>query len=249
MFRMSRITTRILVSLALLLPFAAFSADDAELETVRQKVMAMFDGLEAQNIQPSVVDGWYSIQKGPIVAYISADGRYLMQGDMVDLETQVNLTEEARTGMRKDLLAQIAEEDFITFAPAEVKYSVSIFTDVDCTYCRKLHAQIDEYMASGIEVKYLLYPRNGPASSSWSTAEDIWCAKDRNHALTMAKLDRGFSTSKCEATTVRDHYLVGQDVGLSGTPAIVFDDGTLVGGYLPPAALLQRLQSNAANSQ
>ena len=133
----------------------------------------------------------------------------------------------------------------ILFSPGEVKHSVTVFTDIDCGYCRKLHAQIDGYLERGIEVRYVLYPRNGPASRAWSTSEDVWCSRDRGKALTAAKLDREFQTSKCDASMISTHYMLGQDVGLSGTPAIVFEDGTLVGGYLPPAALASRLESTS----
>ena len=132
------------------------------------------------------------------------------------------------------LMATVSDDEIIMFSPAEVKYSVTVFTDVDCTYCRTLHSQIDEYLAQGIEVRYMLYPRNGPASRAWNTSEDVWCAADRKRALTLAKLDREFRHRKCDASSVQDHYIMGQDVGLSGTPAIVLDDGTLIGGYLPP---------------
>ena len=240
---------KLLVALGVLLPFIAMAADNAELESVRASVMERFDGVEAENVQPSEVDGWYTVQKGPIVAYVSADGRYLLQGDLIDLEAQVNLTEQARTSMRRELMAKVSDNDVIAFSPAEVKYSVSVFTDIDCSYCRKLHAEIDGYMANGIEVRYFLYPRNGPTSRSWNTAEEVWCANDRNYALTQAKLDKRFTTSKCDSSMVGNHYVIGQDVGLSGTPAIVFEDGTLVSGYLPPAALLQRLEVNDKSSQ
>jgi thiol:disulfide interchange protein DsbC len=119
---------------------------------------------------------------------------------------------------------------------------VTVFTDVDCTYCRKLHAQIDEYMAEGIAIRYVLYPRNGPASRAWTTSEDVWCAKDRNRALTAAKMDREFETSKCDASMLTRHYTLGRDIGLTGTPAIVLEDGTLIAGYLPPSALGARLE-------
>ena len=131
------------------------------------------------------------------------------------------------------------------FAPEQVEYSVSIFTDVDCTYCRRLHAQIQDYLAHGIEVRYLLFPRGGPASSSWNTAEEVWCSADRANALTLAKLGRDFESSSCDATMVQNHYTMGQEVGLSGTPAIVLDDGELIAGYLPPDALKMRLESKA----
>jgi thiol:disulfide interchange protein DsbC len=231
-----------------LVTFAAFSLTpglaaeaDSDLEQVRQKVTAMFDTIEAKDVTISPVDGWYTIQKGSIVAYISTNGRYLLQGDLIDLDQNVNMSEVARNQSRRELMASVKNEDVILFSPAEKKYSVSVFTDVDCTYCRRLHAQIDEYLAHGIEVRYLMYPRNGPTSHAWTTAEHVWCASDRNSALTAAKNDQKFAFSNCDASIVQSQYQMGQDVGLSGTPAIVLDDGTLISGYLPPDQLKARL--------
>lgn len=217
-------------------------ADDAALAEVRVKVSAMFESIRPEDVNKSPIDGWYTIQQGSIVAYVSADGRYLLQGDLIDLEQQVNLTEQSRNGARRDLIATVSDDNAIVFSPAEIKHSVTVFTDIDCTYCRKLHNQIDEYLEEGIQVRYLLYPRNGPASKSWSTSEDVWCAKDRNKALTAAKQDRGFETSDCDdVAAISDHYRLGRDVGLSGTPAIVLEDGSLIAGYLTPAQLSLRL--------
>ncbi len=231
---------------ALLSVSVAVEADEAPLDEVREKVAGMFDMIEPENVNPSPVDGWYTIQKGSIVAYVSRDGRYLLQGDLIDLESQVNLTEASRNDARRELMSTVEDDEVILFSPASVKYRVSIFTDVECTYCRRLHNQIDEYLAHGIEVRYLLYPRNGPATRAWSTSEKVWCASDRNNALTMAKLDKSFETSTCDSSTVQDHYVIGRDVGLSGTPAIVLEDGTLIGGYLPPDQLKARLDQLAA---
>ena len=217
-------------------------AEDAQLEQVRQKIGAMFDMIEPEDVGPSPIDGWYQIHKGSIVAYISADGRYLLQGDLVDLDLQQNLSENVRNESRRELIANVSNEQAIVFSPEEVKYSVAVFTDVDCTYCRRLHSQIDQYLAHGIEVRYLMYPRNGPASQAWTTAEEVWCSADRQNALTMAKLDKDFPTNQCDSSMVQDHYIMGRDIGLSGTPAIVLDDGTLLAGYLAPDQLLAMLQ-------
>jgi len=240
-----------LALLAGLLVFGPAVAEEVseELRLVRDVVSGMFESIAPEDVNASPVDAWYTIQKGSVVAYISADGRYLLQGDLIDLTNQVNLSEESRTNSRRELMSTVTDDQVITFSPAEVKYSVSIFTDVDCTYCRRMHSQIDEYMAQGIEVRYLLYPRNGPASTSWNKAEEVWCSADRNEALTMAKLDRSFETSSCDASTVSDMYIVGRDVGLNGTPAILLDDGTLIGGYLPPDQLMTRLEQNALTHQ
>ena len=242
-----RISIRPLVALIAAVALSPASADEvgAELEQVRQKVSEMFELIDQDDVNISPVDGWYTIHKGSIVAYISADGRYLLQGDLVDLDTQVNLSELVRNESRRELMAAVKNDDVILFSPADVKYSVSIFTDVECTYCRRLHSQIDEYLAHGIEVRYLLYPRNGPTSRAWTTAEEVWCSNDRNSALTAAKLDRKFASTDCDASIVQEHYGIGRDVGLSGTPAIVLDDGTLISGYLPPDQLKARLDQGA----
>lgn len=249
---MSRMTsnTNILLG-AFFATFPVFSfaqADDssAELDAVRQKVGEMFDMIGPEDVSASPVDGWYTVHTGSIVAYISADGRYLLQGDLVDLDNQVNLSENVRNESRRELMASVTDDQTILFTPEEIKYSVSVFTDVDCTYCRRLHSQIDQYLEHGIQVRYLMYPRNGPASPAWSTAEDVWCASDRQSALTMAKLDRDFPTNKCDASAIQDQYVMGRDVGLNGTPAIILEDGTLIGGYLAPDQLIATLEQKDA---
>lgn len=239
---------RLIPAFALTLAVASSHAvePDAELENVRKVIGEMFDMIEPEDVNKSPVDGWYEIQRGSIVAYVSADGRYLLQGDMIDLNQSVNLSEQTRTNTRRELMSSVTDEQTIKFTPDEVRYSVSVFTDVECTYCRRLHSQIDEYLALGIEVRYLMYPRNGPGSRAWGTAEHIWCAADRKNALTMAKLDREFPSAECDASIVQDQYVLGREVGLSGTPAIVLDDGTLIGGYLSPDQLAATLAQGAA---
>lgn len=241
---MSRTAVILFALLAIASPASGpvFAADDSNLDVVRAKIAAMFDEIGAENVGESPVDGWYTVHKGSIVAYVSEDGRYLLQGDLIDLDQQLNLSEQTRTESRRLLMSTVTDDQTILFTPVNPRFRVTVFTDVECTYCRKLHSQIDEYLAQGIEVRYLLYPRNGPASRSWNTSEDVWCARDRNRALTAAKLDQKFETQKCDASAIAKQYLLGQSIGLTGTPAIVFDDGTLLSGYLPPAALASRLE-------
>ena len=141
---------------------AGAADDDAALDKVRAKMSDMFESIDPENISVSPVDGWFTIQQGSIIAYVSDDGRYLLQGDLIDLEQQVNLSEQSRNNARRDLIATLKDEDAILFSPADVKYSVTVFTDVDCTYCRKMHSQINGYLDNGIQVRYALYPRRSP---------------------------------------------------------------------------------------
>jgi len=233
-----------LAALAVLAGMAAPAAaadDPAELENVRKTVSEMFSGIDAADVFASEIDGWYTVRKGAIVAYISGDGRYLLQGDLIDLETSTNLSELSRNESRAEMMASMSNDELIVFSPENVRHSVSVFTDIDCGYCRRLHSQIDEYMDEGIEIRYFLYPRNGPTTESWAKAESVWCADDRNEALTLAKLGESFPTRSCDSSTVSRHYAVGQDVGLRGTPAIVLEDGTLFSGYLPAAQLSEAI--------
>jgi thiol:disulfide interchange protein DsbC len=247
MNRISDTLSRLLAAASiLLLASSAVAADvDPQLAEARAKVSAAIEFIDPQDISTSPVEGWYTVQKGAFLAYVSADGRHLIQGDLYDLESKINLSEESRSDARRELVGGLEDEEAIMFSPSEVKHSVTVFTDVDCTYCRKLHAEINDYMNLGIAVRYVLYPRNGPASRAWSTSEDVLCASDRGRALTAAKLGQTFETSKCDTSMLTRHYTLGQDVGLSGTPAIVLEDGTLIGGYLPPATLSARLEGAA----
>ena len=236
-----------LFSLTLLAAQAWSASDPAELEKVRETVSGMFSGIAADDIYESEVDGWYTIRKGAIIAYISGDGRYLLQGDLIDLVHQTNLSEKDRNGARAKMMESVGEDQLIIFKPETVRHTVSVFTDIDCTFCRSLHNQIDEYMEEGIEIRYFLYPRNGPTSDSWVKAEEVWCADNRNEALTAAKTDKTFETHSCDASIVSKHYAMGQDVGLRGTPAIVLEDGTLFSGYLPPKQLTEAIANTLAN--
>ncbi|MDX1481312.1 MAG: DsbC family protein [Woeseiaceae bacterium] len=238
---MIRCLTRVVASILVLA--APLAAADEDLVAVQKKIASLFPEIQAQHVFQSPIDGWYTIRKGAIVAYVSADGRYLLQGDLIDLDEQVNLSEESRNEARREMMASYPADDMIIFSPQDKKHSVAVFTDIDCTFCRRLHNQIDDYLARGIEVRYLLYPRNGPTSPSWAKAEQVWCADDRNEALTLAKRDQEFESHSCNPAVVGTHYAMGRDVGLTGTPALVLEDGTLVSGYLPPEQLEQALSA------
>jgi thiol:disulfide interchange protein DsbC len=236
-------TGTLIAALGLLAAPVFAADDDAELQKVRETVSDMFNGIQADDIYASDIDGWYTIRKGAIIAYISSDGRYLLQGDLIDLVDQVNLSEKDRNSARAKMMTSVTDDQAIIFTPQTIRHTVTVFTDIDCTFCRRLHSQIDEYMEEGIQIRYLLYPRSGPASASWVKAEQVWCSDDRNEALTLAKLDENFDSSQCDTSAVSAHYAMGQDVGLRGTPAIVLEDGTLFSGYLPPKQLTEAIAS------
>lgn len=201
--------------------------------------------VEADDVRDSAINGFYELRIDAKVGYISTDGRYLFEGDLYDLEQGQNLTENARSEARTDLLAGVDRSQMIVFAPEDrpVEHTITIFTDVDCGYCRQFHREIAQVNDLGIEVHYLFYPRTGPATESWSKAERVWCsgASSRNETLTSAKLGGPIPEATCTDNPVAAHYDLGRQVGLTGTPSIYSSSGTHIGGYLPPAELLATL--------
>ena len=151
--------------------------------------------------------------------------------------------EATRAAARVEMLGAVDPAEMIVFrADGEPKHVVTIFTDIDCGYCRQFHRDIDRVNALGIEVRYLFYPRTGPDTESWAKADKVWCADDRNAALTRAKLGGSIPDNDCGETPVAEHYALGRKVGVRGTPAMFAENGELIGGYLPPDELLETLE-------
>jgi thiol:disulfide interchange protein DsbC len=233
---------RSLTLIPLSLVSCAVLAQDSELPT-REQIAAGLRGVDASDLVDSVLDGFYQVTVGSRVAYISTDGRYLFEGELYDLEDSQNLTETARSAARVGLLADVDPGQMIVFSPKDrpVEHTITIFTDVDCGYCRQFHREIDQVLALGIEVHYLFYPRTGPNTESWDKAERVWCSSNRNEALTNAKLGGKIPEDVCSDNPVAAHYELGKQVGVTGTPSIYSSSGQHIGGYLPPDSLLQTL--------
>lgn len=201
-----------------------------------------------EDIQASPIPGLYEVRRGAEVGYASADGRHYIDGDLFDLQTRDNLTEKRRRQGRLALLAGVGDEAAIVFAPAgTARHVVTVFTDIDCTYCRRLHQDMAELNRLGIRVRYLMFPRGGPDSDSWHQAEAVWCSTDRRDALTRAKRGETIKAGRCK-TPVAEHYELGRQLGIRGTPGIISDSGEYIGGYLPAAQLAQLLSGTAASA-
>lgn len=210
----------------------------------RAAVDALGPQLKIEHVGAAPLPGFREVIVGGQVLYISDDGKYMMQGTLIDLGTQTNLAEVSMAKLRRDLIKSIPVADRIVFAPANPKYKVVVFTDIECGYCRKLHSEIAQYNQQGIAVEYLAFPRMGLASDDFKKMEAVWCSPDRRKALTDAKNDRAVAASRCTSPVAME-YAIGQRAGLTGTPMILSEDGRQLGGYLPPAELRAALDKLA----
>ena len=215
---------------------------------VRARVVAKLPGAKAEDVQSSPIPGLYEVQftTGPVV-YSTATGEHVILGDLfsVDEKGYTNLTEKRRDGERLEKIARIDEKDMIIFSPqGEPRAHITVFTDVTCFYCQKLHQEVPELNKRGVEVRYLAYPRSGVDSPGFRQLATAWCAKDRQDALTKLKSKVAVPENVCPDNPVAAQYELGQQLGVRGTPAMVTEDGTLIPGYQSADDLMVTLGLN-----
>lgn len=220
-------------------------AEDASMKQAQDAVKKIIPGIKPDAVKPSPINGLYQVTVPPEMFYISADGRYAFSGDIIDLNNGKNVSTPVRDQMRIMAVNEMGEDSMIIYGPKTSKHTVTVFTDIDCGYCRKLHGEMAQYNKAGIRVRYLAYPRAGVPSESYNKAVAVWCAKDKNAAMTQAKKGEQVKMAKCD-NPVASQYELGQSIGLRGTPAIITEDGMMIPGYVPPDKLVRMLDAKRA---
>lgn len=207
---------------------------------LKAKLEALRPGIPIEAVKATPVPGIYALElQGGSVFYGTEDGRYLFAGDMYELGESdlINLAETTRITKRKAMMDSVPVKDMVVFPPAgATKAVVNVFTDVDCGYCQKLHLEVPALNAMGVEVRYLAYPRAGVGSPSYAKIVSAWCADDPLTALTKLKARQEIPPLTC-ANPVAEQFDLGRAMGVTGTPAIVTEDGRLLPGYMPAAEL------------
>jgi thiol:disulfide interchange protein DsbC len=224
---------------------AGAAAPAAKPDDVKAQIAKRLE-IKVEDVRPSPIAGLYEVRSGAEVGYVSTDGRYYVDGDVFDITSKENLTEDVRRKGRLVLLSAVQDKDAIVFSPqGAARHTVTVFTDVDCVHCRRMHGEIAELNRLGIRVRYLMYPRGGPGTESWSKAEAVWCSADRREALTRAKKGEKVSARDCDAP-VAAQYELGRSLGVNGTPGIFTDTGEYLAGYASAEYLAAYLAGPAA---
>jgi thiol:disulfide interchange protein DsbC len=222
----------------------AFFSQVASSETKQpnlSRLQAAIGNQKLDQVKTTPIPGLYEVISGSEILYLTGDGQFVFQGDIIDLEAKNNLTEVRRNDLRVAAVNAIKEEDMVVFAPAKkAQHTVTVFTDIDCGYCRKLHSEIADYTQQGIKVRYLMFPRAGLNSESYRKAVSVWCAEDRQEAMTQAKRGESVTPKKCP-NPVQEQAQLGNSLGVQGTPSIILENGQMVPGYVPAAQLAQML--------
>jgi thiol:disulfide interchange protein DsbC len=204
------------------------------------------DGTVIELIEPSPIPGIYAVYYGDLQPiYVTQDGSFFIYGDIykININSISNITEKSVAERRKLILQNIPSEELISFKSSNEQFSVIVFTDVDCGYCRKLHNQIDEYNSLGISINYAAFPRSGLGTSAFTKMVGAWCSDNPKDSMTKLKNNSTLDISFCENQPVSKQYIIGKKLGVDGTPAIFSMDGEMFPGYIEPEELLLRLKS------
>lgn len=222
--------------LAVHLVNAGTGADD----TVRKAMQNVLPNATVDSVIPAPMAGISEVLIGTKLFYVTNDGKYIFDGTLIDLATRTDLSEKRLSSVRHDLINKVSEKDMIIFPADKPRHTMTVFTDIDCGYCRKLHNDIAKYNDEGITVRYILFPRSGINTPSYYKAVSVWCSDDRRDALTRAKAGEELPRSTCD-NPVKAGMDLGHDLGVSGTPALLLESGQLLPGYVPPKKLAQVL--------
>lgn len=239
----SKIAAVVLLSMATGHVQAAESSQ--EKDNIKAQLKAQFPQFAVENVVESPIPGFYEVNSGPIIIYVSKDGRFVFSGDIIDLQQGAqNIAEQARKKARIAALEKLPQKDKIIFSPKDPKYTVTVFTDVDCGYCRKFQNDVEELNKKGVAVQYLAFPRNGPNTPTFENMVKVWCSKDKAKAMSDAKQGKPIEGEVCEDNPILKELQLGVQLGISGTPTIVLENGTVLPGYVPPDKLLEFIKNN-----
>lgn len=220
------------------------SASEDNIRDILKNILP--DGAKIESIEASPIPDIYAVYYGNLQPiYVTKDGSFFVYGDIYKINSNSisNITEESIAERRKIILNDLPEDELISFKSSNEKFSVVVFTDVDCGYCRKLHNQINEYNKLGISINYAAYPRSGIGTPTFTKMVGVWCSEDPKDSISKLKNNQNIDYLFCDTQPVSKHHVIGQKLGVNGTPAIFSMDGKMYPGYIEPEELLLRLKS------
>ena len=222
---------------------AAFAADsaDQDIKELKQALSKQLPQAAGAEISKTPIDGLFQVIASSKIMYMTKDARYVIDGDLIDLVERRNITEGVRSGTRKNLLDKLGEKNMLVYNPkGEAKHTITVFTDIYCPYCRRLHQEMDQYMAAGVKVRYIFLPFKG--KKSFDDSVSVWCAEDQNAAMDKAKSGDEIESKTCD-NPIERHRALATTLGIRGTPAIMYENGVMNPGYIPADKVIKQLES------
>ena len=228
----------LLFASSLLMTFTV-SAEVDNAEKLKQALAKSMPNVKVSRITETPIEGMYEVIVGTQVVYMSVDARYMIEGDLFDLNTKRNMSEEAKSVIRLAAIEKLGADNMLVYKPEKVKNTVTVVTDIDCPYCRRLHSEIPDYIKNDIQVRYIFMPLKGAADMKKTVS--VWCAEDQQRALDTAKSGGKVEEKTCD-NPIKEQLALARELGVRGTPAILLEDGRLLPGYVPIDKLVVELR-------
>lgn len=225
-------------ALALTVAAATQVSANEDVDELKNALAKRLPQYEISRIDSTPIEGLYQVILSGQVIYMTKDARYMLDGNLVDLSTKKNYSEDAMSEIRLSQLEQLGEENMVVYTPETVKHTITVVTDIDCPYCRRLHSEMDQYLDGGIKVRYVFMPLKG--KGDYQTTVTVWCSEDKNEALDLAKAGTELEAKDCD-NPIDQHLKVSRSLGVRGTPAIILQDGSMLPGYIPAKKLVTEL--------
>ena len=238
-----RVLTTVIAGIILMLPvWAADDETDAAQASLREQLSILVEDAPFE-LKEGPIEGVYEVLLGGQIVYAFEKDGHLLIGELFDTKNQINYAERAEQERVAEILADIPTEDMIVFGPENAERHITVFTDIDCPYCRKLQEEVPALTEAGLQVRYLAFPRTGIGSKTYNSMVSVWCAEDQHAAMSRAMEGKYPPTLTCE-NPVAEQYELGGLAGVRGTPTIILDDGTVIPGYVPADEMLERVGLN-----
>ncbi len=228
----------LLLIISLFTSFTA-TADTSGSEQLKQALAKSMPGVIPSSISATPIEGLYEVIVGSQVVYMSVDARYMIEGDLFDLRTKANVSENAKSAIRLAAINKLGEKNMLVYKPEKVENVITIVTDIDCPYCRRLHSEVPDYLKNDVEVRYIFMPLKG--ASDMKKTISVWCADNPQKALDIVKSGGEVEERTCN-NPVKEHMKLARELGVRGTPAIIMEDGQLLPGYVPVDKLIAELR-------
>ena len=221
--------------------FASYGvvAETNPVDSLKQALAKSMPNVKPSKITKSPVEGLYEVVVGTQVVYMSVDARYMIDGDLIDIKTKENISEGAKSGVRLSAISKLGPEQMLVYKPEKVKNVITVVTDIDCPYCRRLHSEVPDYLEENVEVRYIFMPLKGAADMKKTIS--VWCSDDPQLALDIAKAGGEVDEKTCN-NPIKEHMALARELGIRGTPAIILEDGMLLPGYVPVKKLVAKLR-------
>jgi len=229
--------SRLLSALTLALLISGNALAQATIDEIGERLNKRLPGIDINSLVETQMPGLYEMVSDGRIYYVDESAEYLIDGSLIRLEDRQNLTDQRLGGIHMGLIESVEEKNMLIYEPEEESNrSITVFTDISCGYCRRLHAELDTLLDEGVRVRYLLFPRAGIGSQGHKDLESVWCADDPQAAMTNAKAGGRIEPKSC-ANPIEEHVAIAQRLGLRGTPLIYTDSGEKIPGYREAAAL------------